>query len=50
LNLLEYESAKEVYVTSIGLVYKESIDVELVAGNQNEISEGYEYFQELISY
>ena len=50
LNLLEYESAKEVYVTSIGLVYKEAIDVELVAGNQNEISEGYEYFQELISY
>ena len=50
LNLLEFESVKEVYVTSIGLVYKEAIDVQLVAGNQNEISEGYEYFQELISY
>ena len=28
---------REVYVTSIGLVCKESIDVELVAGNQNNL-------------
>ena len=49
LNLLEYESAKEVYVSSVGLVYKEDIEVKFVPGNQNIIEEGYEYYQELIS-
>ena len=48
LNLLEYESAKEVYVFC-RIIYKEDIEVKFVAGNQNIIEEGYEYYQELIS-
>jgi len=50
LNLLQYESAKEVYVTDIGLVYKENIQVEFESGNTNNISQGFEFYQELISY
>jgi len=32
------------------LVYKENIQVEFESGNTNNISEGFEFYQELISY
>tara|TARA_Y100000385_G_C13076896_1_gene631858 strand:+ start:1395 stop:2066 length:672 start_codon:yes stop_codon:yes gene_type:complete len=49
-NLLEYESSKEVYATEIGLIYKEDIAVDINSGNPTEITQGYEYYQEIINF
>ena len=49
-NLLEFENSKEIYATGIGLIYKEDVQVEINSGNLSEITQGYEYYQEIINY
>lgn len=49
-NLLEFENSKEIYATGIGLIYKEDVQVEINSGNLSDISQGYEYYQEIINY
>ena len=49
-NLLEFENAKEIYATGIGLIYKEDVQVEISSVNLSDITQGYEYYQELINY
>ena len=49
-NLLEYENSQEIYSLGLGLVYKEVIVIQINNGNQNEITQGNEYIQELIEY
>ncbi len=49
-NLLEFENAKEIYATGIGLIYKEDVQLEINSGNLSDINQGYEYYQEIINY
>ena len=49
-NLLEFENAKEIYANGIGLIYKEDVQVEINSGNLSDITQGYEYYQEIINY
>lgn len=49
-NLLEFENSKEIYATGIGLIYKEDVQVEINSGNLSDITQGYEYYQEIINY
>ena len=49
-NLLEFENAKEIYATGIGLIYKEDVQLEINSGNLSDINQGYEYYQEVINY
>ena len=49
-NLLEFENAKEIYATGIGLIYKEDVQFEINSGNLSDINQGYEYYQEIINY
>ena len=49
-NLLEFENAKEIYATGIGLIYKEDLQLEINSGNLSDINQGYEYYQEIINY
>lgn len=49
-NLLEFENSKEIYAIGIGLIYKEDVQVEINSGNLSEITQGYEYYQEIINY
>ena len=49
-NLLEFENSKEIYATGIGLIYKEDVQVEINSGNLTDITQGYEYYQEIINY
>tara|TARA_B100000963_G_C22569086_1_gene645133 strand:- start:736 stop:1392 length:657 start_codon:yes stop_codon:yes gene_type:complete len=49
-NLLEFENSKEIYATGIGLIYKEDVRVETNSGNLSDITQGYEYYQEIINY
>ncbi|MBH19198.1 MAG: hypothetical protein CL851_02115 [Crocinitomicaceae bacterium] len=49
-NLLEFENAKEIYATGIGLIYKEDVQLEINSGNISDINQGYEYYQEIINY
>jgi hypothetical protein len=48
--LLEFENSKEIYATGIGLIYKEDVQVEINSGNLSDITQGYEYYQEIINY
>ena len=49
-NLLEFENSKEIYATGIGLIYKEDVQIEINSGNLSDITQGYEYYQEIINY
>ena len=49
-NLLEFENSKEVFSTGIGLIYKEDIELEINSGNIADITQGYEYYQEIINF
>ena len=49
-NQIEYESAKEVYASGIGLVYKENIELNINNGNISDMNYGSSYVQELINY
>ena len=49
-NLLEFENAKEIYANGIGLIYKEDIQLETNSGDFSDVTQGYEYYQEIISY
>ena len=49
-NLLEFVNSKEIYATGIGLIYKEDVQVEINSGNLSDITQGYEYYQEIINY
>ena len=49
-NLLEFENSKEIYAIGIGLIYKEDVQVEINSGNLSDITQGYEYYQEIINY
>jgi len=49
-NLLEYESAYEVYAINVGLVYKEEIILNINSGNVLDVNYGTEYRQELLNY
>jgi len=49
-NLIEYESAKEVYVRDLGLVYKENLNLNINNGDILDVNYGTEYVQELIDY
>lgn len=49
-NLLEFENSKEIYAVGIGLIYKEDVQVEINSGNLSDITQGYEYYQEIINY
>ena len=49
-NLLEFENAKEIYATGIGLIFKEDVQLEINSGNLSDINQGYEYYQEIINY
>ena len=49
-NLLEFENSKEIYAIGIGLMYKEDVQGEINSGNLSDITQGYEYYQEIINY
>ena len=49
-NLLEFENSKEIYAIGIGLIYKEDVQVEINSVNLSDITQGYEYYQEIINY